>query len=238
MRDKTGYNKQKKWDLKASVTVEASLSVPLFFIMVFSFFYEFNVLFEVNKNHIQLADAAADYSVYGTKTDTLKSIFGDSHIIMWSENEGYKICFMRYKMKNPVLSGRFTNHRIYQRIVLSDYKGKSMCSDAEESERTVYITESGSVYHEYSDCTYLNPSIQRVSVKIIDKKRNSSGEKYKKCEFCYRTEDGLNTYVYITTYGDRYHCTKKCHGIKRYVRKVKISEIGGMPECSKCKGRG
>ena len=86
MRDKTGYNKQKKWDLKASVTVEASLCVPLFFIMVFSFFYEFNVLFEVNKNHIQLADAAADYSVYGTKTDTLN---------MFHEIQDEKSCFVR-----------------------------------------------------------------------------------------------------------------------------------------------
>ena len=145
MRDKTGYNKQKKWDLKASVTVEASLCVPLFFIMVFSFFYEFNVLFEVNKNHIQLADAAADYSVYGTKTDTLKSIFGNSHIIMWSENEGYKICFMRYKMKNPVLPGRLTNHRIYQRIVLVIIREK-VCVLMQKSQREPFILQKAEVF--------------------------------------------------------------------------------------------
>lgn len=231
-------NKHKKYFLNASITVEASLCVPVFFIVLFSFFYEFNVLFEVNKNHIQLADAAANYAVYGTKVDTVASLLKKNHVIMWSESDGYNICYMKYGIKNPFVTSIFNKQRIYQRIVISGYEGKSMCEDVQDSEKMVYITERGSVYHVYSDCTYLNPSIQKVLLSIVEKKRNSSGGKYKKCEICYKTDNSLTKYVYITTYGDRYHLNKKCHGIKRNIRKVKISEIGGMSECSKCKERG
>lgn len=231
-------DKLKKINLRASITVEASLCVPVFFIVLFSIFYEFKVLLGINQNHIQLADAASNYAVYGTKVDTLTSVLKGGHIISWSENNGYKICFMKYKTKIPFLAGALTKQRFYQRIVVSEYAGKSMCSEAQQSDDKVYITEKGSVYHVYSDCTYLNPSVQRVLAKSIDKKRNSSGGKYKQCEFCVKSNDALKSYVYITNYGDRYHLIKKCHGIKRNVRTVRKSEINGMPECNKCKERG
>lgn len=229
--------KRKLKVLKASITVEASLCVPVFFIVLFSIFYEFKVLSGVNKNHIKLADAAAAYATYGTKADTITSVLEGGHIIRWSEDDGYKICFMEYRTKIPFVTGAMTKQRFYQKIVVSGYEGKSMCSETEQSEEKVYITEKGSVYHVYSDCTYLNPSVQKILVKDIDKKRNSSGAKYKECEFCFKSNDAFKSYVYITKYGNRYHLEKKCHGIKRNVRTVKRSEIGGMPECNKCKER-
>ncbi|MBU5478298.1 hypothetical protein KQI69_03670 [Eubacterium sp. MSJ-13] len=225
-------------ELRASVTVEASLCIPVFFVILFSIFYEFNILSGVNKNHIRLADAASDYAVYGMKSDTLISALEGGHIIMWSESNGYKICFMKYKTKIPFVTGALTRQRFYQRMVVSGYEGKSMCSEAKKSDDKVYITEKGRVYHVYPDCTYLNPSVQRILAKEIDKKRNSSGAKYRQCEFCFKSNNDMKTYVYITNYGDRYHLIKKCHGIKRNIRKVRLSEIGGMSECNKCRERG
>lgn len=224
--------------LKASITVEASLCIPVFFLIIFSLFYEFNILFGVNKNHIQLSDAAKRYAVYGTKASTVLSVLGGENIIMWSENNGYKVCFIKEKKKIPFATGAIIKQRIYQQIVVNSYEGKSMCPDGDWSEEYVYITETGHVYHTHSDCTYLKPSIKRVAVKIIDKQRNLSGAKYKKCEHCFRKGDVSNSYVYITDYGDRYHVSKQCSGIKRNIRKVKKSEIEGMPECNKCKERG
>ena len=74
-----------------------------------------------------------------------------------------------------------------------------------------------------------------VQGKSVPSRRNSSGGKYKSCEKCCRdieAEDISN--VYITTYGDRYHIVNNCPGLKRDIRRVKKSEIGDLPACSKC----
>lgn len=224
--------------IRASITVEASFCLPIFFLTLFSLFYEFNVLFGVNKNHIRLSDAAKNYAVYGTKADTIVSVFDAENIVMWSENGGYKVCCINYKKNVPFGVKAVINHRIYQQIVVNSFEGKSMCSDENLSEEDVYITETGRVYHTHSDCTYLKPSVVRVMTKNIESMRNLSGAKYKKCEYCFRKESVPKTYVYITDYGDRYHLSKQCSGIKRNVKKVNKSETGGMPECNKCKERG
>ena len=220
-------------NLRASITVEASFCVPLFFLILLSLFYEFNVLFGINKNHIQLSQAAENYSVYRTKADTISSVLGGKNIIFWSEKDGYKLCFMNYKKEIPFGIGAVVKQKIYQQMVVNDYEGKSMCSDnADEME--VYITETGRVYHLYTDCTYLKPSVSRILYKNVTYQRNMAGGKYKECEYCFRKNDIIKSYVYITDYGDRYHLSKKCSGIKRNIKRVKKSEIGDMPECNKC----
>ena len=40
--------------------------------------------------------------------------------------------------------------------------------------------------------------------------------------------------VYLTEYGDRYHCSPDCSGLTRNVKLVPLSEAGGMRQCSKC----
>ena len=38
-------------NIKASITVEASFCVPIFFLVLFSLLYEFNILFGINENY-------------------------------------------------------------------------------------------------------------------------------------------------------------------------------------------
>ena len=227
---------EQKLKMKGSITVEAALCIPLFFLVVFSLFYQFNILFAVNQNQIKLSEAVGNYAVYGKKTDTITSALHGGNIIMWSENDGHKVCFMNYLMENPFVFGAVVKQRFYQQAVVNNYEGKSMCCDEDLGDE-VYITETGSVYHTYSDCTYLNPSLVRVLTKDISNRRNLSGGKYKKCEYCFKKGHISKSYVYITDYGDRYHLSKKCSGIKRNIKKVRKSETGGMPECNKCRER-
>ena len=209
----------------------------MFFLIVFSLYYEFNILFGVNKNQIILSESAGNYAVHGKKTDTIISALRGENIVMWSENDGCKVCFMDYSKKNPYGLGAVIKQRFYQQMAVSGYEGKSMCSDENLGEEEVYITETGRVYHIYPDCTYLKPSIVRVLARDIGNRRNLSGGKYKKCEYCFKKGEITKSYVYITDYGDRYHLSKKCSGIKRNVKKVRKSEIGGMSECNKCRER-
>lgn len=112
---------------------------------------------------------------------------------------------------------------------------KSLDLDMENHE-IVYITETGIVYHKDYHCTYLEPSVQMVTVEALDTLRNNGGGIYHPCERC-RWQQGKGGVCYITDYGDRYHTTASCSGLKRSVYAVTLSEAKGKGACSKCGGR-
>lgn len=99
-----------------------------------------------------------------------------------------------------------------------------------EDDVYVFITKSGTVYHRNRNCTYLNPSIKAVYYEDIEKKRNEGGGIFYACERCGGEPAVV---VYVTEYGNRYHTTMECSGLKRTVYSVRLSETG-RPPCSKC----
>lgn len=243
-------------NIKASITVEASFCVPIFFLVLFSLLYEFNILFGINENYAKLYDAADRYAIYSHDTnennsdkseysyekirmltDNIASFLNGKNIINWTDKGGYKVCYMKYKKKVPFGMAGF-GQNFYHQMVVSEYAGKSMLTDETAGDEDVYITETGKVYHTHSDCTYLKPSVKRVFADKIDGMRNLSGGKYKRCEHCLKYSKTVGTYIYITDYGDRYHMSGHCSGIKRNIKKVKKSKVGGMSECNKCMERG
>ena len=103
----------------------------------------------------------------------------------------------------------------------------------QEDRTIVYVTETGLVYHKDYHCTYLEPSVRMVSAGAVEGLRNEGQERYRACERCMRGHGTRGT-VYITDYGNRYHSTLECSGIKRTVYAVPISETKGRGACSKC----
>ena len=189
-------------NIKASITVEASFCVPIFFLVLFSLLYEFNILFGINENYAKLYDAADRYAIYSHDTnennsdkaeysyekirmltDNIASFLNGKNIISWTDKGGYKVCYMKYKKKVPFGMAGF-GQNFYHQMVVSEYAGKSMLTDETAGDEDVYITETGKVYHTHSDCTYLKPSVKRVFADKIDGMRNLSGGKYKRCEHC------------------------------------------------------
>lgn len=102
-----------------------------------------------------------------------------------------------------------------------------------DTEDTVYVTETGVVYHLDAHCSYLEPSIRAIQAVVVDSLRNEGGEKYDQCPKCVNKKDSYEMF-YITNYGHRYHSTLACSGIKRTVYEVPISEAKGKVVCSKC----
>ena len=102
-----------------------------------------------------------------------------------------------------------------------------------ESQQMVYITETGLVYHLDYHCNYLEPSIRRVNKKMVPDLRNKDGEKYVKCPLC-ADKTASSDQFYITDYGNRYHYVSSCSGLKRNIYMVPISEVKGKAACSKC----
>ena len=102
-------------------------------------------------------------------------------------------------------------------------------------EATVYVAENGSVYHEARECSYLNITINKIIFQEIESCRNENGRKYSRCEKCCM-EDRKGT-VFITPYGDRYHYSETCPGLKRTVYSLlRIEAEEEFAPCSRCCG--
>ena len=90
----------------------------------------------------------------------------------------------------------------------------------------VYVADNQEVYHTSRLCTYLKLSITNVSVDAA-KERG-----YENCHLCGH-DTGEN--VYVTEYGNRYHTSLNCSGLKRTVHRVKKGDVKGLNECSRCR---
>lgn len=136
-----------------------------------------------------------------------------------------------YKMKLPVTVFGKCSYNFMQCVQSRKWIGDTTLGNGSGDEKWVYITPNGRVYHLRRTCSYLDLSIQAVNRASVGAMRNASGGKYKRCESCGGAGSGM---VYVTDYGDRYHSSLSCSGLKRTVYMVKISEVGGRGVCSKC----
>ena len=94
-----------------------------------------------------------------------------------------------------------------------------------ESDPYVYITDNQEVYHVSRGCTHLMLDIRPVLKNAAVKNG------YHACSFCGKT---AGDFVFIGPEGECYHGTENCSGLKRTVHRVRLSEVGGLPKCSRC----
>lgn len=221
---------------EGSITVEASFSVPVFFLVLFALMYLFEIISQQLSVQQGLSEQAKRYAAFGIKSVILECGEKDYLPVQWETEKEPMICYCDYSRKIPVIGSDFFQAHIYQQVVVNPYSGRSMIPDkVAEGEGYAYLAEHGRVYHLDAACTYLNPGIERVASGLLESRRNRSGGIYKACESCCRESSSeICSFVYITPYGDRYHRMKGCSGLRRNIRKVKRSEVGGLPPCSKC----
>jgi len=278
--------------LKASLTVEAALVMPMFlyFMIAFLYFLQIFTLQEqiqsvITKMGFNLAKMAYVYDDFAGEAETLNfgvmifdtefnlnlqemaseiasgnvlkryagkylntdqinrscikdgfegiSFFG-SNIL---EEEDCIDIIVRYKIKLPIKLFVLKDMPMTQRVRLRAWTGyevsASYTMDEEEKDISVYITETGSVYHKSKTCSHIKLSVSAVT-GIPSNLRNSNGAKYYPCEACCsKNMDNMATY-YITSDGTRYHSIKSCSKIKRNVKEIPFSEIGSRAPCKRC----
>ncbi len=149
---------------------------------------------------------------------------------------------MRYQVEIPAGFPGMTKLVFIQRCRRRAWVGR--CKDeagngagaGEDGKGQVYVTETGTVYHLYRDCTHLRLSLRQAEAEQIESLRNQDGGRYRPCEKC--CANGTKTQIlYITEEGDRYHSTLGCSGLKRTVSAVSMKETSGMALCSRCRQR-
>lgn len=243
--------------VRGSMTVEASLAVPLFFMAFACFLYlmeimamQTNVRSALQYAQKELATKACETSVItpnqvqelviqGIGEERLQRsiLVGGAQGINCSGSfisplTGIGQLKATYKIRIPVPIFRLKPIPYEQTMGIKVWNGYRK-GNMYQKQEIVYITESGLVYHKNYHCTYLELSIHAAKSAAIKNARNRYGGKYHPCERCAtRGKDA----VYITDTGNKYHGSVSCSGLKRTVYAVLKSEVSGKSACSKCGG--
>jgi len=108
-------------------------------------------------------------------------------------------------------------------------------ADDRSSENTVvFVTEQGSVYHTDLECSYLKLSTQFVPGDLLENLRNKDGSRYTACAGCISGHFHSGGGYYVTDYGECYHSSLNCSGLKRTIYSITMEEAAGKGGCSKC----
>ena len=207
---------------RASLAVETAFVLPLFFMGILTMIC-FMDIYKVQTEHLsQLCTKAKQAGMYayltgesGAEDITLPDIYS------------YEPFGGLVPLPKVV---------IYNHVKVHAWTGRTFEGDSgNESipEKMVYITESGSVYHKDSGCSYLNVSLKQIPGTSVLAANNQYGEHYTACETCSRNQKPAGV-VFVTEQGNHYHNLETCSGLKRTVRMVKETETSGMKCCSRC----
>lgn len=245
------------WAAKGSITIEAALAIPMFFLAVLALFYMMEVMSIRTsvRNGMQYAAKHAVEDCYlvqmvspsKLESDIVRAIGSErlersivvdgSSGISCQESRmsmltGILEMEVTYQVKLPIPVFATTPVRMRETMRMKGWNGyKSSFGDKDDDE-TVYITETGMVYHRDYHCNYLELSIRTVSAETVENLRNNDQERYHPCEKC--VHGSAASQVYLTDYGNRYHNSLNCSGLKRTVYAIPISEAVGKGACKKC----
>lgn len=242
---------------KASITVEAALTIPIFLFAILSLIY----LLEIQSIRISIKSASQSaaktaaedvvmipaVNVIKLKNDIVQNIGADriARSILSGGSSGIR-CSKSYM---SALTGeihvnveytvtlpfpKFTNltAKFREEMTVKGWTGYTKREGNSEDDQIVYITDNALVYHENYQCTYLQLSIRFVPFSELSGIRNEDGGRYYKCGKC--VHGGTMAGVYITNSGGKYHNSLNCSGLKRTVHAVKKSEAGMLGGCSRC----
>ncbi len=249
----------KQWNrrLTGSLTVEASLLLPVFLFATLSVIYMNKFL--LYQEQVQWAltrigrEASLEYAI-SEKCVIPDQLYLTAKAKLYLKDAGVTVSLLRskfdeddqelhlvadYQMSIPfplICQKRFmfSQRSISRAFVGVETRGGTV---EEKDEEIVYITRTGRVYHSNLSCAYLKLSVSQVKYGDLVHLRSASGGKYYACESCvekqrfYDAED-----VLICNFGNRFHQRRSCSKIKRSIQEVQRSEVGNRLPCSKCGG--
>ena len=239
-----------------SVTVEAAIAVPVFFLAVITLLYlmEMMAVHTAVRSGLQYAGKKAAQETCVTQmlmpsrieNDVVHAI-GEDRIgrsIISGGSQGIDCSGSRmsvltgigklkaeYQVKIPVPMFGIAPVHCCETMKIKAWSGYEKEALADMDNDIVYVTENGLVYHKDYHCSHLDLSIRMTHINGIAGLRNESGGKYYPCEHCVKENTGN---IYITNSGDRYHSSLSCSGLKRTIYAIPVSEAAGKGACSRC----
>lgn len=174
------------------------------------------------------------YQSSGLEEKTIRG--GKKGIIVWASEQDNNVVKVqaRYYLKLQVpFLGTYSFYRqiFAQQRVFNGYEEREFQGKEGNSQGVVYVTKHGTVYHTSLSCSHICRKISGGHVKeILDK------NKYDACEKCIKKGE-VPSVLYVTVYGNKYHSSLNCSGLKRTVQTVNKEETEGMELCRRCASR-
>lgn len=204
--------------VKASLSVEGSLVLPIFLFFIITLLTS---LLMIKEQSIQL--------------ESLHQEALNRYIKSVGSNEDYIEIQVSYKIAE-VIPQYGIEYKINDCMLLhgfSGYRGEKDESSTYEGDEFVYITETGTKYHLTENCSYLKIRPQMVNAETVSNLRNLSGGKYYPCRLC---KPKLSGVLYVTNDGGSFHSAADCPGLKRTIYVISLREAldSGYTACSRC----
>ena len=176
------------------------------------------------------------YSVFDMSPGDRSCITGDEAGIQLSLEEldgGERIQVKAvYRLRIAVLFfGKFSfvKRAVSVRRVFCGYTPHGEQESGED--RIVYVAKNGEVYHTNLSCSHICLSISgEKATQIINSSRLQA------CEKCIGKGEKPSR-LYITVFGECFHSTLNCSGLKRSVTAVQLSKVKNMRMCTRCASR-
>ena len=241
-----------------SITPEAAIATSFFFFAVLCLIYLFQILaMETNiKNALYAVGKEVSLEAYtrpvipttkmerqiaekiGVERLENSMVVGGSSGFDCSASKKYwnttimdlTVC---YELELPVLMFRIPLISKEETIRVKGWTGHEVKLTDSLDNVMVYVTDYGLVYHADIHCNYLDLSIKAVERAEIEHLRSENGGTYKECLLCKRRQDESGK-CYVTDYGDRYHASLDCSGLKRNIYTISLEDAHGLGGCSKC----
>lgn len=178
---------------------------------------------EVNKDFYSFLDEnqLCKNCIVGGKTGIV--VFG-------KKEENYVSVTAVYLLRVPIpyfKSISFPIKCTIQKRIFSGYLEHE--GESTQEDPIVYVAKYGKVYHTEMTCSHICIKINdRSSIENI-----MAISSYEPCKKCIKPGNKYTT-LYLTVNGDAYHSTLRCSGLKRTIRAIRLSEVGGMRPCSRC----
>ena len=247
---------------KGSMTLEASLIVPIFLIVLLMLTSVGEILMihqqishgvceaakkaAVNEYRIrQKKNVGSGWSGFSTKAVFLASVnrkFLDHSALFGGSKGAAAACRLTLTSKGEyIVSVRYYIHK--KMPFLSTFH-TSFKQQARQKTMTGYVPDGdelkeGYVYitpHEavyHKDLSCTHLALD-ISVDEDVKKYQNDQTHYKACDKCTRYHKGNISCVYIAKEGEAYHTDLSCSGLKRTVKQVDLSTLKGMKPCQRC----
>jgi hypothetical protein len=253
------HKNKRTWNMlvKGSITISAALAIPLFVFATLCLVY----LFEMNAISLYINSAVthsakriseevreAGYLNHRRLERNIVDLIGPERIersIIKGGQAGINVSRSRYlsdskeieisveyTMALPIITFGQLEGRGKVELLVKTWSGYLNPHPRSEDGELVYITETGTVYHEDYSCTHLKLSIQFVPSFTLEEARNQSGGIYHPCNRCVYGSSMAG--VYITEYGSNFHNSLNCSGLKRTIKVVEKASVPGMRGCSRC----
>ncbi len=200
------------------LTVELAFILPLFLMGTLTLIGFMDVMRVQTEKISRLCEKAMEMGVYAYAAGERISV------IEIPENYTYRLPVSIVPLPPMVITNRGRVH---------SWTGMDDRETLEHEEEMVYVTVSGSVYHDNPRCSYLDLSISQAAGTEAGHLRNQHGARYVPCESCAKGMIPADI-IYITGQGTRYHNRIRCSRLKRTVRMVPVSETNGQSQCSRC----